>query len=286
MKKKQEKSNFLGHSECVACGSSDGVAVYETGGCKCMVCDAIHKNPNETPEGFEVVPNADYGTSGVAMRFGDNQVKKKKVPLETIQAYPTRGFKERAIPKDICEFFGVKAFVNQKGEIEEHYYPYGVDKVVGYKVRALPKTFRVSGDLEGLFGQSKFNGGKRLIITEGELDAMAVATASMKKYGQIYPVVSLPSASGTKALLEQRDWVRQFDEVVLMLDNDEAGKKALDKACSIIGIDKVKIAKLKENTLMMSYLSMVTWTSSRLSGMHSRGHPLVFYKVRFCGISS
>jgi len=233
MKKQQEKSNFLGHSECVACGSSDAVAVYESGPAKCMSCDAIHKNPNETPEGFTAVASS-------------NTPSYSKVSLDEINTYSTRGFKERQIPKDICEFFGVKAGVDVNGEINEHYYPYGVDKTIGYKVRTLPKDFRVVEGIEGLFGQSKFNGGKRLIITEGELDAMAVATASMKKYGQIYPVVSLPSASGTKALLEQRDWVRQFDEVVLMLDNDEAGKKALDKACSIVGIDKVKIAKLKE----------------------------------------
>lgn len=227
------KGTFMGHAECAACGSEDNVAVYDTGPLTCMGCGAKHPNPYENPS-----EDTEF-----------KLVEKKQsafVDVSAVDGYSTRGFKERGIPKDVCDFFQVRAGVDSSNNVIEHYYPYGVDNITGYKVRSLPKDFRAAGTLEGLFGQRNFNGGKRLVVTEGELDAMAVAYASMKKYGKIYPVVSLPSASGTKALLEQRDWVRQFDEVVLMLDNDDAGKAALDKACSIVGIDKAKIAKLKE----------------------------------------
>jgi twinkle protein len=47
----------------------------------------------------------------------------------------------------------------------------------------------------------------------------------------------------TKSLLENREWLRTFGEVVLCFDNDEAGKKATDEAIKIIGIDKAKIVK-------------------------------------------
>jgi twinkle protein len=95
-----------------------------------------------------------------------------------------------------------------------------------------------------LFGQDTFaGGGKKLIITEGEIDALTVAQAHWEKYGKIFPVVSIPSASTLKPLLENREWIRSFSEVVLWFDNDEPGKKAIEKAIRLIGSDKVKIVK-------------------------------------------
>ena len=91
-----------------------------------------------------------------------------------------------------------------------------------------------------------YNGGKRLVITEGELDAMAVQTAWYIKYKEFFPVVSLRSASSTSDLVEVRDKIRTFDEVVLWMDNDEAGHKALKEAARIIGYDKIKVAKTSE----------------------------------------
>jgi len=162
--------------------------------------------------------------------------------IEEIRTYPIRGFKERQITKDVTAFFDVKVSYDSSGEIDTHYYPYGD---TAYKVRKLPKTFSWVGKSTDLFGKSKFNsGGKRLIITEGEIDAMSVAQASFDKYQKIYPVVGMSSSVMTKSLLENREWVRSFNEVILMLDEDEAGHKARDEAIKIVGIDKVKIAKL------------------------------------------
>lgn len=172
-----------------------------------------------------------------------------KIPLEEIQEYDIRGFKERGITKQVCEHYNVRASYASDGSIEAHFYPYTKEgKLVAYKQRTLPKTFKVHGDFKGvdLFGQSLCSGGKRLIITEGEIDALSVAQAQYTKYQKFYPVVSLPSASQTKTLLDQREWIRGFDEVILMLDQDEAGKKATEQAAKIIGFDKVLIAKLPE----------------------------------------
>ena len=69
---------------------------------------------------------------------------------------------------------------------------------------------------------------KRLVITEGEFDAMAVAQASLNKYKKkIYPVISVASSTNLKSLLLNRTWIRSFEEVVLFFDNDDAGKKAI-----------------------------------------------------------
>lgn len=226
----EQKSRFVGHGPCSECGSSDAVAIYEEGPAKCMSCEFIHTNPLENK----------------IVNLKPKMSNTPKVTVEEIDKYSTRGFKERNIPKNITEFFGVRAGVDTNGDIIEHYYPYGPSKLEGFKVRGLPKEFWAVGKIEGLFGQSKFNGGKRLVITEGEIDAMSVAYAYYRKYNTIYPVVSLPSATGTKHLLAQREWVRQFDEVILMMDNDTAGEKALEECCRIVGVDKAKIAKLPE----------------------------------------
>lgn len=170
---------------------------------------------------------------------------KSKLSIDEIKDFPTRGFRDRGITKAVTEFFGVKVSYGENGEIDTHYYPY--DEGKAYKVRKLPKDFTWLSKSQNLFGQEKFNGaGKRLVITEGEIDAMSVAQASMDKYNKIYPVVAMSSAVMSKSLLENRDWIRSFKEVVLCLDSDEPGQKATEEAIKIIGIDKVKLVKLPE----------------------------------------
>ena len=209
------------------CGSHDARQIYEDGTSFCFSCRSFFgKQEGETI------------TTTTAPNFF-----KKQVGLDEIKDLPVRGFKERKITKEVSEFFDVKVSYGENGEIDTHYYPY--DEGKAYKVRKLPKEFHWIHKSSNLFGQSKFNGGgKRLIITEGEIDALSIAQASLDKYKKIYPVVAMSSATMTKALLENRDWIRTFNEVVLCLDNDEAGQKATEEAIKIIGIDKVKIAKL------------------------------------------
>lgn len=170
--------------------------------------------------------------------------------LEEIAELDIRGIQERNIRKNIAEHYGMHVTYEDDGKtIASHFYPYtkkGV--IVGYKQRTLPKKFSIHGDAKGkgleLFGQNVAAGGKRLVITEGELDAMAVSQAQYDKYQKFYPVVSLASASQTGQLLEQREWLRSFEEIVLMFDEDEPGQRAVAEAAKIIGFDKVKVAKL------------------------------------------
>ena len=167
---------------------------------------------------------------------------------EVQEDYPSRGFKERNVYKQVSQHYGVRVSYDIDGVIDSHYYPYfNEDNLVGYKVRKLPKDFSSIGKVRGgLFGQQNYNGGKRLVITEGEIDAMSIQSAWYKRYKTFYPVVSLRSASSIKDLIEEREWIRNFDEVILWLDNDDAGREATKEAARIIGYDKVKIAKSPE----------------------------------------
>jgi twinkle protein len=169
-------------------------------------------------------------------------------PHTVQEEYPCRGFKERNIFKQVAEHYGVRVSYDLEGAIDTHYYPYfkGND-LAGYKVRRLPKVFSAIGKLRGgLFGMQNYNGGKRLVITEGELDAMAVQSAWFKKYKTFYPVVSLRSASSTSDLIELREWARNFEEVILWMDKDDAGEEALKECARIIGYDKIKVVRTPE----------------------------------------
>lgn len=210
-----------------ACGSSDARAVYEAGDSFCFSCQTFFPRTAEDDHLLEETPKVET-------------ITKSKKPREDILDLPIRGIKARGISKEVCEFYQVRVSFNTDGEVDTHYYPYGD----AFKVRKLPKEFAWVGKSTDLFGKSLFNdGGKRIIITEGEIDALSMAQANWDKYQRIYPVVALSSSVMTKSLLENREWLRTFGEVILCFDADDAGKRATNEAIKIIGIDKAKIAK-------------------------------------------
>jgi len=214
---------------CEKCGSSDAKQVYEDGSAFCFSCRQNFLAPRE---GIIMPDNKDWS----------NKLR------EVEHDYSTRGFKERNVYKEVSKHYGVKISYDLDGNIDSHYYPYFTgSQLVGYKVRKLPKDFTSIGKLNGgLFGQQLYSSGKRVVITEGELDAMAVQSAWYKKYKTFYPVVSLRSASSIKDLIECREYLRNFDEIVLWFDKDEAGEIATKEAARIIGYDKIKIVTSEE----------------------------------------
>lgn len=225
------------------CSSSDAMQVYENGSAYCFSCKSSFRKDQ---------------IEGKNVRMSDKPAEggftKLKVPgsvslpsIEEIGGFATKGIPERDISKEVCEFFRVKMGFNSDGEVDTHFYPY--EEGTSYKVRKLPKNFLTIGGSITLFGYDRFKnqGGKRLIIVEGEIDTLATAQALYTYYnGVIYPVIGLPSAASVKKLLDYRTWIRSFDEVVLCLDNDKAGQEATEAAVKIVGVDKAKIAALPE----------------------------------------
>jgi twinkle protein len=83
---------------------------------------------------------------------------------------------------------------------------------------------------------------KRVVITEGELDAASCSEAMPG-----WPMVSLPSgaASARKSVQRAIPWLQGYEEIVLFFDNDEAGRKATEEAASVLPPGKTKIARLE-----------------------------------------
>ena len=84
---------------------------------------------------------------------------------------------------------------------------------------------------------------KRVIITEGEIDAMSVAQCTSFKY----PVVSVNGGAQSAAacLKANFQWLNRFSEIILWLDDDEPGRAAMDECVRIFTVGKVKIAKVQ-----------------------------------------
>ena len=225
-------SKEVGKTKCPACPSSDGFAIYDDGHGYCFVCNHYERNVNEDDERNIDMPLDQINSAWSAEVFKAN-------------TGDARGCKERGITKTVAEHYGVRVDYDSNREITAYHYPYHKDnELVAYKTRKLPKQFSTVGDFKDVwpFGCQSFGmGGKRLVITEGEFDAMSVAQASLDHYNKIYPAISVASASNLKSLLQAREWIRSFEEVVLFFDNDSAGKKAIKDAANIIGIDKVKV---------------------------------------------
>lgn len=225
-------SNELYKTECNQCGSSDGKAVYDDNHAYCFVCQHYTHDIGKENEVVTLAIDNSKSSNG----------------LHRARDLVSRGCRDRRITKTVAEHFGVLSEYDSDGSICSYLYPYyrGTE-LVAYKVRELPKTFSTIGDFKdvSLFGQNCFpSGGKRIVVTEGEFDAMAVATAYAEK-GTIWPVVSIPNgATARKTILAQREYLRSFDEVILMYDNDEAGNSGLEEAVKIIGYDKVKVTDL------------------------------------------
>ena len=121
------------------CGSSDAMQIYEDNSAHCFSCGKTFRDVDSNDEP-RIVKKSD--------------MDKTEKELAEIAELPTRGFKERNITREVCEFFGVKVSYDQNGQIDTHYYPYGTADSPGYKIRDVPnKSFRSVGKLDYLFGQ-------------------------------------------------------------------------------------------------------------------------------------
>lgn len=232
------ESTFIGKSPCPSCRESgedksgDNLAVYDDGHGYCFKCGHVVSGGSVDPS---TLPTENLGSSH------------KTRGLEMVGV--SGPISDRKISQRIVEKYGVTLEHDREtGQTLKHHYPYheqGGD-VVGTKVRNCPsKEFYTTGTMEGtgLFGQNVWSkGGKFVTVTEGEIDAMAVA----EMFDGKYPVVSLKrgAAAASKDIKESLEWLETFEKVVICFDNDAAGKKASQEVMSIFSPGKAKVVSL------------------------------------------
>ena len=139
-------------------------------------------------------------------------------------------------------------------------FPYLRDgELVFAKYRKVPaKEFFIDAECEpSLFGWQALTGRERAVcIVEGELDALAMAA-----YG--VPALSVPMGGGKGA---KQQWIdseferlAQFDDVVLCLDADEAGRQAAEEIAKRLGRERCRVATLPRKDANDCLMAGVEW---------------------------
>lgn len=162
---------------------------------------------------------------------------KDLVPLEvqTFKAIPAR-----RLTQETCEKWGYGV----SGGYQIANYRDATGTVVGQKLRDKDKAFSVNGSITGhLYGRHLCrDAGRRIIITEGEIDALTVSQVLDHKW----QVVSIPNGaqSAKKALASNYEWLVKFETIVLCYDQDDPGREATLECAQIFPPGKVKVVTL------------------------------------------
>ncbi len=208
-------SQFVEHTSCLSCGSSDANGTYTDGHTFCFSC-GVHGSGSPT----EV---------------------RESSPLSLAPVGRPQSLPKRRITEATCQKFGYT--VSEFGGKTVQVANYRKDgKITGQKIRTADKDFTITGKIS-LFGQHLFkDGGKQIVITEGEIDALSVFQAM----GSKWPVVSVPNGAqgAVKAIRKEIDFVSSFERVILMFDMDEPGQTAAHEVADILPSGKAHIAQL------------------------------------------
>ena len=219
----KEDSAFLFHEPCPECGSSDAGSRYSDGHFFCFACQHYEHGDEEGPT---------HNHSG-------------KKHMEGLLTGEFKSLPKRGLTEDTCRKFGYQVGRDKNDtlvQIAPYYDEAGV--MVAQKIRYANKEFKFLGEPKRavLFGSNLWNNGKKLVVTEGEIDAMSVSQAQNNKW----PVVSIPNGAqgAKKSLTKYLDYLNGFEEVILMFDMDEPGRKASAECAGLFAPGKCKIASL------------------------------------------
>jgi twinkle protein len=217
-------SEFIRHAPCPHCGSSDAYSLYTDGHGWCFACNT-HDRGDGAPEGTK---------------------RKRMASTDLIQGREFAALGKRRITEETARKFSyhLAEYKGKPVQVADYYDPRG-EGVVAQKVRFADKTFVALGNMKaaGLYGQHLWrDGGKMVVVTEGEIDALSVSQLQNNKW----PVVSVPNGAqgAKKAIQKSLDWLQGFQSVVFMFDNDEQGRAAALECAEVLPPGKAKIASL------------------------------------------
>lgn len=220
-----EESELIGKEPCPSCGSKDNLARYSDGHAYCFSPSCDYREPADGEED-----------------------RPQKKPLQKASFTPIEGefqpLRKRKISQDTCKKFGYRVGRFNGKTVQVCDVKDKDGSLVGQKVRFAGKDFLSLGSVgKTLIGMHLWSGGKRLIITEGEIDMMSYSQVQSNKY----PVVSLPNGAGSakKAISHNLEYLANFEEICLCFDNDEAGREATETAAKLLMHLNVKIIRFE-----------------------------------------
>lgn len=230
----EQDSIFLYHAPCENCGSSDGNSVYSDGHQFCFVCE--HRVPASEERKQELSSRRRIVGGGKPMSYNVWNFGESNGRYSALTA--------RGISKETCQKAGywiakVDGVMYQVADYRDQN-----GNIVSQKVRDKDKNFKTTGShkSDALFGKHLWNGGKKIVVTEGEIDMLTVMELQDCKY----PVVSLGhgASAAKKTCAANYEYFDQFEQIILMFDMDEAGRKAVEEAAQVLPAGKVRVAVL------------------------------------------
>lgn len=216
-----QESTFLYHEPCPKCGSSDACGVFSDGHRYCYSCNTYFR-----PDG--------------SVKSEEVRVSKECIPFEDLEEV---SLTKRCIGKDTCSKFKYFSTVYKGKPCQVACYYDDSGNLVGQKLRFPDKSFAVLGNISNrLYGSQLWAGGKKIVITEGEIDCLTVSQIQ----GNKWPVVSIPNGAqaAKKAIESNLEYLENFEEVILMFDMDDPGRKASEECAKILPAGKAYIANL------------------------------------------
>ena len=230
----EQDSIFLYHAPCENCGSSDGNSVYSDGHEYCFVCE--HRVPASDERKQELSSRRRIVGGGKPMTYNVWNFGESNGRYSALTA--------RGISKETCQKAGywiakVDGVMYQVADYRDQN-----GNIVSQKVRDKDKNFKTTGShkSDALFGKHLWNGGKKIVVTEGEIDMLTVMELQDCKY----PVVSLGhgASAAKKTCAANYEYFDQFEQIILMFDMDDAGRKAVEEAAQVLPAGKVRVAVL------------------------------------------
>lgn len=246
----------LGDSACPQCRSKG----HDSTG-----CHAVHWRNNDTGEewvhcskcGYYVLINEDNRARIERARkvLVEKSPEEIRAILDEVEELPFMALKSRGISLEVAERFGVRVGLSHTdGETPaSHYYPKTTDgDVTGYKVRTLDHKafYSVGNSGKDFFGIQQARYGdvytKTLFIFEDELSAMSgyQCFGSHSKSAIKPACVSLPNgaSAAASAIANNRAFVESFEEIIVCMDNDDAGQEAVSKIRAML--PHIKVARI------------------------------------------
>ena len=223
MSLEHDSSEFLFHVQCESCGSSDANGVYDDGHQYCFACESYVHGEGDNPQKERKKMSKDM------IRFSDIDIRR---------------IAPRGLSEETCKKWGYGIAQYGRSKVHVANYRDSSGQIVAQKTRNSKKDFAVLGDLKEalpLYGMWLWReSGKRVVITEGEIDALSVSQVQ----GNKWPVVSVPTGAkgAKKAVAKAIEWLEQFEEVIFMFDNDAPGREATSECVAILSPGKAKVA--------------------------------------------
>ena len=226
-----EGSDFLQKEPCPNCGSKDNLARYTDGHGFCFGC--AHYEHGD-------------GTTRTATRG-----KQVSGLLEDLEY---RAINSRKITEETCRHFGYTFSTIKDKPVHVAPYRDADGVIIAQHIRKANKDFPWRGEPKAavLWGQHLWReAGKKVVITEGEIDCMSVS----QQQGNKWPVVSIACGAGkpddagnvkkvSKYISKHVAWLENFEEVIFMFYMDEQGQASAKAGASVLSPGKAKIATL------------------------------------------